>query len=81
MSSWTELYKLKTNDNGTIDIILPKPKRREQKTLRIYEYQLEFLREHYDDTSFSNTMIKAIDDLIKYKNNINSIILVTEEVK
>lgn len=80
MSSWIEQYKIKANNDGTVDIILPKQKKGEQRSIQLEQYQLEFIKEYYPAKSFSYSLRMALNDLIKHKNNVTNIILVEEEI-
>lgn len=79
--SWVETYEVRRNEDGTVDIILPKPEKYEQRTFKLFEYQLEFLKNHYDAPSISEALRLAIDDLIKSTNHFDNIILVSQEVR
>ncbi len=76
--SWHEMYEFIRNDDGTVDIVLPRP-RREQKSIRLLDYQVQFLIDEYPAEFFSDSLRMALDDLIKMRMNANRILIITGE--
>lgn len=74
-SDWTNMYELIQRSDGQIDIILPNPGRKNKQSIRLYQYQIEFLLESYPGEYLSSSLRMAIDDLILMKNNAQRIIL------
>ena len=79
--SFFEKYKIIKNEDGTADIILPKPtKMSGLGTIRLYTHQIEFMDEFYRSDYLSGSIRLMIDDLMKFKLGVDHIKLVQEEI-
>ena len=80
VTSFLDIYKTCKNADGTTDVILPPPANKlERRSLRFFDYQLNFLVSNYNADNISKSLRLALDELIKLKYNIRNLILIQEE--